>query len=149
MLQTRTKKRSEEHIRRVVELLDRYGPLLTEKQYHFAVLHYRDGKSLSAIARDKNVSRQAIHDAVSHARKMLEEYHSKLCDPAEPATKQQNICQQQLNLVRSRLESLRMKVARQGIIYSTDWINAELRSAITDLEMMDSATHVAQFVSDK
>jgi len=65
--------------------MDLYGELLPPKQRTFLTLHYNEDLSLSEIAEMHQVSRQAIHDAVSKGRKALMEYeghlHLKELDP--------------------------------------------------------------------
>lgn len=108
---------------RLANLLGVYGALLTEKQRQMAAAHACESLSFAEIARRDNVSRQAVHDAVRHAERLLEEYEAtlgvmeRLSPPAgdDPST-----------LVAERLANLRHRVARQGIIYSSDWIQTEL-----------------------
>ncbi len=73
--------RQEAALRRAVrmgQLLDLYGPLLTDKQREFMSLHYGEDLSFGEIAREYGVSRQAVHDAVKHAEQALESYEERL-----------------------------------------------------------------------
>lgn len=63
---------------RLGQLADVYGGLLTERQRRYMQLHFEDDLSFGEIAKQFNVSRQAIHDAVKHAEASLEEYESKM-----------------------------------------------------------------------
>lgn len=63
---------------RIGLLLDLYGNLLTDRQRDFVRLHYDEDQSFGEIAQGKGVSRQAVHDAVKHAEKSLEQYERKL-----------------------------------------------------------------------
>lgn len=63
---------------RVAQLMDLYGPLLTDRQRDFVRLHYNEDLSFGEIAREFDISRQAVHDAVKHAERALENYNSKL-----------------------------------------------------------------------
>lgn len=67
-----------EKIERMVMLFDFYGKLLTEKQLEMLSLYYEQDFSLSEIAENYNVSRQAIHDILKRSEKILEEYEQKL-----------------------------------------------------------------------
>jgi predicted DNA-binding protein YlxM (UPF0122 family) len=67
-----------EKISHVVLLKDFYGPLLTEKQQNVISMHYENDWSLSEIADDMNISRQAVYDMVKRAEGLLEEYEQRL-----------------------------------------------------------------------
>ncbi|MCQ2910852.1 MAG: YlxM family DNA-binding protein [Clostridia bacterium] len=59
-------------------LLDFYGMLLTDKQRTIYELKYNDDLSLSEIASELSISRQAASDAIKTATKTLNDYESKL-----------------------------------------------------------------------
>lgn len=59
-------------------LFDFYGELLTEKQKTAYEDHICNDLSLSEIAQDYGVSRQAAHDLIKRTDKILSEYESKL-----------------------------------------------------------------------
>jgi predicted DNA-binding protein YlxM (UPF0122 family) len=107
---------------RLAELLRVYGELLTDKQARFATLYARDGLTFASIARQENVSRQAVHDAVRHAEKLLEFYELKLGICSDRAAKGGTFGEQ----IVTRISVLKTRIARQGIIYSHDWILGEL-----------------------
>lgn len=67
-----------EHVSRIVMLKDFYGPLLTEKQQQILALHYENDLSLSEIADEMQISRQAVYDLVRRAEGLLENYETKL-----------------------------------------------------------------------
>ncbi len=109
---------------RLALLLDTYGALLTEKQARMIALYAKQGVSFAEIGRREGVSRQAVHDAVRHGEKLLEEYDGKLritkaSHPHLPP---------QINGAKAieRIQNLKARIAHQGIIYSADWIVAEL-----------------------
>ena len=59
-------------------LLDTYGSLLTERQLAAAVLHVREDLSLSEIAQELGITKQAVSDALATARAKLDDYEKKL-----------------------------------------------------------------------
>lgn len=62
----------------VVLLKDFYGPLLTVKQQDILSLYYEQDLSLSEIANNMEISRQAIFDILKRAELALETYEKKL-----------------------------------------------------------------------
>lgn len=56
------------------ELLDIYGKLLTPHQREVASGYYDYDLSLSELAENMNVSRQAVHDALEKAEETLDRY---------------------------------------------------------------------------
>ncbi|CFX82687.1 RNA polymerase sigma factor, region 3/4 [Syntrophomonas zehnderi OL-4] len=67
-----------EKLSQIVWLKDFYGPLLTEKQRAILSLYYEDDFSLSEIAEEMNISRQAVYDLVKRAEHQLWQYETKL-----------------------------------------------------------------------
>ncbi len=59
-------------------LYDFYGELLTEKQKQAFELHYQDDLSLSEIATELSISRQAVRDQLKRTEHILLEYEEKL-----------------------------------------------------------------------
>ncbi len=62
----------------LVYLLDLYGGLLTEKQYHILNSYYNEDQTISEIAEAESVSRQAAFDLLKRTEKLLMEYDEKL-----------------------------------------------------------------------
>ncbi len=60
------------------DLLDVYGPLLTEKQRRLLELYYYDDLSLSEIAENEGGSRQGALDMIKRAGKELSEMEKVL-----------------------------------------------------------------------
>lgn len=67
-----------EKVLRIGLLYDFYGALLTDKQQECIEMHYIHDLSLSEIANEFSVSRQAVHDILKRAEQLLEEYEHKL-----------------------------------------------------------------------
>ena len=59
-------------------LLDFYGPLLTEKQQTFVDLYFNENLSLSEIAQEFGVTKQAVSDGLKKSEKALRRYEEKL-----------------------------------------------------------------------
>ena len=59
-------------------LLDIYGKLLTQKQYKLLDDHYNNDLSLSEIAENENITRQAVRDNLKKGENNLFEYEEKL-----------------------------------------------------------------------
>lgn len=59
-------------------LYDFYGQFLTKKQREVMHLYFENDYSLSEIAENLNVSRQAIHDTIKKSKKILTEYEARL-----------------------------------------------------------------------
>ena len=62
---------------RVGALLDVYGPFLSEKQRTLAEHYYFEDLSLSEIAENENISRQAVRDIIRRTGEMLARYESE------------------------------------------------------------------------
>ena len=63
---------------RISMLLDIYSKLLTEKQADTADLYYNQNLSLSEIADEIGITRQAVRKSLLEAEKNLLEYEDKL-----------------------------------------------------------------------
>ena len=137
---------------RLGQLVDVYGGLLTERQRRYMQLHFEDDLSFGEIAKQFNVSRQAIHDAVKHAEASLEEYEAKLglvargvksTGAAAPASREVGSDEpgddkapsakttEAIARLRAALDTIRQS---GGVIYNTDGLAQHLRVAIDLLE---------------
>lgn len=63
---------------KVSMLLQIYGKLLTEKQYNFLDDYYNNDFSLSEIAENYGITRQAVRDNIVKGENKLFEYEEKL-----------------------------------------------------------------------
>ena len=63
---------------KVAKLIDTYGKLLTDKQYEIMTSYYFDNLTLTEIADNQGISRQAVNDCLTQATKSLESFESKL-----------------------------------------------------------------------
>lgn len=63
---------------KIIKLIDAYGGLLTNKQSTIISSYYFDNLTLSEIADNHNISRQAVRDSISQSVRILKEYESKL-----------------------------------------------------------------------
>lgn len=59
-------------------LCEIYGKLLTEKQLEFMEDYYNNDLSLSEIAENNNITRQAVRDILKKGEKKLFEFEEKL-----------------------------------------------------------------------
>lgn len=63
---------------RLMSLYDLYKTLLTDKQQEYFQMYYYDDLSLSEIANETFVSRNAVHDNIRRTENTLEVYEEKL-----------------------------------------------------------------------
>ena len=59
-------------------LYDFYGPLLSENQQRFVELYHGENCSLTEIAEEAGVSKQAVSEGLKRAEKALRTYEEKL-----------------------------------------------------------------------
>ena len=67
-----------EKVNQINELYDIYKELLTDKQRTYIELYYHEDLSLSEIADEAGVSRNAVHDNIRRTEKLLSWYEEKL-----------------------------------------------------------------------
>lgn len=105
-------------------------------------MRVQEQRSFACIAREMGVSRQAVHDAVHSAVLMMEEYDAKLglyrdghfVPAASSSVSQNSAAADCLQSACEKLLGIKRKIARQGIIYSADWIVREIDTALQMLE---------------
>lgn len=84
----------EEKIKKKVKismLCEYYGSLLTKKQYTFLNDYYNNDLSLSEIADNNQITRQAVRDIIKKGEKKLFEYEEKLLFMKKTLTQEQKI----------------------------------------------------------
>lgn len=59
-------------------LYDFYGQLLSKRQQEVMALYHEENLSLSEIAEEFGISKQAVHDTLKKAEQALNEYEAKL-----------------------------------------------------------------------
>lgn len=59
-------------------LLDYYQSLLSDKQREYMLEHFEGDLSLSEIAKNHSVSRQAVYDNIRRGIKILRDYEEKI-----------------------------------------------------------------------
>jgi len=60
------------------ELFDFYGELLSARQKEIIIAYYEENLSLSEIAENESISRNAVYDALKKAEEALIGYENKL-----------------------------------------------------------------------
>ena len=67
-----------EKTKRVNDLIDLYGTLLTSNQLNILELYYMEDLSLKEFSEELNISRNAVFDSLKRSLNILEDYESKL-----------------------------------------------------------------------
>lgn len=67
-----------EKTKRVNDLIDLYGVLLTDNQLNILELYYMEDLSLKEISEELLISRNAVYDSLKRSLTILEEYETKL-----------------------------------------------------------------------
>ena len=82
-----------------------YGKLLTEKQYEYIDYYYNQDLSLSEIAENDNITRQAVRDIIKKGERKLFEYEEKLLFMKKTINQEQKIQQVLFNLTKIQKDS--------------------------------------------
>jgi predicted DNA-binding protein YlxM (UPF0122 family) len=86
-------------------LCDIYGKLLTEKQFEFINDYYNNDLSLSEIAENNEITRQAVRDIIKKGERKLFEYEEKLLFMKKTINQEQKIQQILFNLTKIQKDS--------------------------------------------
>ena len=82
-----------------------YGKLLTDKQYEYIDYYYNEDLSLSEIAENDNITRQAVRDIIKKGERKLFEYEEKLLFMKKTINQEQKIQQVLFNLTKIEKDS--------------------------------------------
>ena len=82
-----------------------YGKLLTEKQYEYIDYYYNQDLSLSEIAENDTITRQAVRDIIKKGERKLFEYEEKLLFMKKTINQEQKIQQVLWNLTKIQKDS--------------------------------------------
>ena len=93
-------------------LCEIYGKLLTEKQQEFMEDYYNNDLSLSEIAENNNITRQAVRDILKKGEKKLFEYEEKLLFMKRTLNQEEKIAQVLSELTKIQKESSDKQVAK-------------------------------------
>ena len=82
-----------------------YGKLLTEKQYEYIDYYYNQDLSLSEIAENEGITRQAVRDIIKKGERKLFEYEEKLLFMRKTINQEKQIQNILLNLNKIQKDS--------------------------------------------
>lgn len=82
-----------------------YGKLLTEKQNEYIDYYYNQDLSLSEIAENDNITRQAVRDIIKKGERKLFEYEEKILFMKKTIDQEQKIQQILFNLTKIQKDS--------------------------------------------
>lgn len=103
-------------------LLEIYGKLLTEKQYNLLDDYYNKDLSLSEIAENEEITRQAVRDLLKKGEKKLFEYEEKL------RVMEKNIVQEEkIDEILSEITKIENKFTDEEIANVLDDIKNKIR----------------------
>ena len=106
-------------------LCDIYGKLLTEKQFEFINDYYNNDLSLSEIAENNNITRQAVRDIIKKGERKLFEYEEKLLFMKKTITQEQKI-----QVILSELTKIQADSSDRKIANILDSIKKELNCLV-------------------
>ena len=106
-------------------LCDIYGKLLTEKQFEFINDYYNNDLSLSEIAENNDITRQAVRDNIKKGERKLFEYEEKLLFMKKTITQEQKI-----QVILSELTKIQADSSDRKIANILDSIKKELNCLV-------------------
>lgn len=105
-------------------LLDIYGKLLTEKQYKLLDDYYNNDLSLSEIAENEAITRQAVRDNLKKGENNLLEYEEKL-----KIMKKNLEAENKINSVLEYIKNSKNKISDKEVIKLLKNIEEKLKEA--------------------
>jgi hypothetical protein len=87
-----------------------YGNLLTNKQHEYIDYYYNQDLSLSEIAENENITRQAVRDIIKKGERKLFEYEEKLLFMKKTINQEKQIENILLNLNKIQKDSSDKKI---------------------------------------
>ena len=106
-------------------LCDIYGKLLTEKQFEFIDDYYNNDLSLSEIAENNNITRQAVRDIIKKGERKLFEYEEKLLFMKKTISQEQKI-----QAILSELTKIQVNSSDKKVASILDGIKKELNCLV-------------------
>ena len=106
-------------------LCDIYGKLLTGKQFEFINDYYNNDLSLSEIAENNNITRQAVRDIIKKGERKLFEYEEKLLFMKKTITQEQKI-----QVILSELKKIQTDSSDKKVANILDSIKKELNCLV-------------------
>ena len=106
-------------------LLEIYGKLLTEKQYNLINDYYNNDLSLSEIAENENITRQAVRDVIKKGENKLFEYEEKLQFMRKTITQNEKIAK-----VLSRITKIQNDYSDKKILAILEEVKKELNCLV-------------------
>ena len=106
-------------------LCDIYGKLLTEKQFEFINDYYNNDLSLSEIAENNDITRQAVRDIIKKGERKLFEYEEKLLFMKKTITQEQKI-----QAILSELTKIQTNSSDKKVANILDSIKKELNCLV-------------------
>ena len=106
-------------------LCDIYGKLLTEKQFEFINDYYNNDLSLSEIAENEGITRQAVRDIIKKGENKLFEYEEKLLFMKKTISQEQKI-----QAILSELTKIQVNSSDKKVASILDGIKKELNCLV-------------------
>lgn len=106
-------------------LLSLYGKLLTEKQYELLNDYYNNDYSLSEIAENEDITRQAVRDIIKKGEKKLFEYEEKLAFMKKTMNQEKKIQD-----ILSELTKIKAELSDKQVAIILDEVKKELNCLV-------------------